>query len=183
MPRASQWRSTPACGTTPSTSSGPTLQTSAGSQSGSFIARSPGKSRLLHLEAPPLLLTSPQWVLISFQWSPPTNQAVLPPAREPACGEEQPRDRNDRARPPLRGWARTQLWGRSWPRYFFFTLVTGPRRSLRLMLSDTKVYEPKIRARLGTRFGRHLLVRKGGWKRCRWSWRRSVRPASGPPWR
>ena len=33
---------------------------------------------------------------------------------------------------------------------FFFTLVTGPRRSLRLKLSDTRDYEPQIRARLGT---------------------------------
>jgi len=33
---------------------------------------------------------------------------------------------------------------------FFFTLVTGPRRSLGLKLSDTRVYEPQIRARLGT---------------------------------
>jgi len=34
----------------------------------------------------------------------------------------------------------------------FFTLVTGPttRRSLSLKLSDTRVYEPQIRARLGT---------------------------------
>ena len=31
----------------------------------------------------------------------------------------------------------------------FCTLVTGPRRSLRLELSDTIVYEPQIRARLG----------------------------------
>ena len=31
-----------------------------------------------------------------------------------------------------------------------FTLVTGPRRSLNLKLSDTRVYEPQIRARLGT---------------------------------
>ena len=31
----------------------------------------------------------------------------------------------------------------------FFTLVTRPRRSLSLQLSDTKVYEPQIRARLG----------------------------------
>ena len=30
---------------------------------------------------------------------------------------------------------------------FFFTLVSGPRRSLRLDLSDTRVYEPQIRAR------------------------------------
>jgi len=33
---------------------------------------------------------------------------------------------------------------------FFFTLDTGPRRSLRLKLSDTRVYAPQIRARLGT---------------------------------
>jgi len=30
--------------------------------------------------------------------------------------------------------------------FFFFTLVTGPRRSLRLKLSDTRVYEPQKRA-------------------------------------
>jgi len=30
---------------------------------------------------------------------------------------------------------------------FFFTLVTGPRRSLSLNLSDTRVYGPQIRAR------------------------------------
>ena len=35
-------------------------------------------------------------------------------------------------------------------RSFFFTLVTGPRRSLSLKLSDARVYEPQIRARLGT---------------------------------
>ena len=34
--------------------------------------------------------------------------------------------------------------------YFFFTHVTGPRRSLSLKLSDTRVYEPQMRARLGT---------------------------------
>ena len=34
--------------------------------------------------------------------------------------------------------------------FFFFTLVTGPRRSLSLKLSDTRVYEPQIRALLGT---------------------------------
>ena len=32
----------------------------------------------------------------------------------------------------------------------FFTRVTGPRRSLSLKLSDTRVCEPLIRARLGT---------------------------------
>ena len=32
----------------------------------------------------------------------------------------------------------------------FFTLVTGARRSLSLKLSDTSVYEPPIRACLGT---------------------------------
>ena len=30
------------------------------------------------------------------------------------------------------------------PLLFFFTLVTGPRRSLSLELSDTRVYEPQI---------------------------------------
>ena len=34
--------------------------------------------------------------------------------------------------------------------FFFFTLFTGPSRSLSLKLSDTSVYEPQIRARLGT---------------------------------
>ena len=34
--------------------------------------------------------------------------------------------------------------------FFFFTLVTGPKSSLSLKLSDTRVYEPQIRARLGT---------------------------------
>ena len=33
--------------------------------------------------------------------------------------------------------------------FFFFTLVSAPRRVLSLKLSDTKVYEPWIRARLG----------------------------------
>ena len=36
------------------------------------------------------------------------------------------------------------------PFFFFFTLVTGPRRSLSLKLIDTRVYEPQIRAHLGT---------------------------------
>ena len=34
--------------------------------------------------------------------------------------------------------------------FFFFTLVTGPRRFLSLKLSDTSVYEPQIRSRIGT---------------------------------
>ena len=34
--------------------------------------------------------------------------------------------------------------------FLFFSLIAGPRRSLRLKLSDTRVYEPQIRARLGT---------------------------------
>ena len=33
--------------------------------------------------------------------------------------------------------------------FFFFTLVTGPRRSLSFKRSDTRVYAPPIRARLG----------------------------------
>ena len=34
--------------------------------------------------------------------------------------------------------------------FFICTLVTGPKRSLSLKLGDTRVYEPQIRARLGT---------------------------------
>ena len=34
--------------------------------------------------------------------------------------------------------------------FIFSTLVTGPGRSFSLKLSDTRVYEPQIRARLGT---------------------------------
>ena len=34
--------------------------------------------------------------------------------------------------------------------FFCLSLVTGPRRSLSLKLSETRVYEPQIRARLGT---------------------------------
>jgi len=37
--------------------------------------------------------------------------------------------------------------------FVFFTLVSGPRHSLRLKPSDTGVYEPRIRARLGTTEG------------------------------
>ena len=33
--------------------------------------------------------------------------------------------------------------------FFCFTLVTGPRRSLSLKLSETRVYEPQIRASSG----------------------------------
>jgi len=39
---------------------------------------------------------------------------------------------------------------------FFFTLVTGPRRSLSLKLSDTKVYEPQIP--LNPKLGEQLLA-------------------------
>ena len=48
--------------------------------------------------------------------------------------------RRRRARPP----------GTSLLFFFFITRVTGPRRSLSLKLSDTRVYEPELRARLGT---------------------------------
>ena len=41
---------------------------------------------------------------------------------------------------------------------FSFTLVTGPRRSLSLKLSDTRVYVPQIRARLGPTGRRDLLA-------------------------
>ena len=48
--------------------------------------------------------------------------------------------------------------------FFFFTLVTGPRRSLSLKLSDTRVYEPQIRARLGTtaHFCEVIVLTTGG---------------------
>jgi len=37
--------------------------------------------------------------------------------------------------------------------FFFCTLVTGPRRSLSLKLSNTRVYEPQIRARFSVQDG------------------------------
>ena len=71
--------------------------------------------------------------------------------------------------------------------FFSFTLVTGPRRSLSLKLSDTRVYEPQIRARLGTtahfcevvsnmiRSPRHsTLHRKTPWMQC---WGKAQGPA------
>ena len=48
----------------------------------------------------------------------------------------------------LRAARQTRYLRRVHPFFFFFTLVTGPRRSLSLKLSDTRVYEPQIRARL-----------------------------------
>jgi len=50
--------------------------------------------------------------------------------------------------------------------FFFssFTLITGPTRSLGLRLSDTRVYEPQIRARLGTTAHFcEVVVLKFGW--------------------
>ena len=53
--------------------------------------------------------------------------------------------------------------------FFLFTLVTGPRRSLSLKLSDTRVYEPQTRARLGTT----AYFCKRMWSaRARRAWRR-----------
>ena len=55
-------------------------------------------------------------------------------------------------RSSLRSSSSSSSTSRSLPLSFFcFTLVTGPRRSLSLNLSDTGVYEPQMRARLGTR--------------------------------
>ena len=59
--------------------------------------------------------------------------------------------------------------------FFFFTLVTGPRRALSLKLSDTRVYEPEIRTRLGRTCGRW----GASWARC--SSARPSSPASTPP--
>jgi len=44
------------------------------------------------------------------------------------------------------GGSHHRLIYRSATLFFFFTLVTGPRRSLSLKLCDTRVYEPYIRA-------------------------------------
>jgi len=49
--------------------------------------------------------------------------------------------------------------------FFFFTLVTGPRRSLCLKLSDTRVYEPQIRARSRAAFARRAVSFGRGWDR------------------
>ena len=46
----------------------------------------------------------------------------------------------------LRATRHLTWWGRA-------SLVAGPRRFLSLKLSDTRVYEPQIRARLGTLVG------------------------------
>jgi len=45
---------------------------------------------------------------------------------------------------PLMRCARSSLGGAR-QCFFFFTLVTGPRRSLSLKLRDTRVYQPQIR--------------------------------------
>ena len=37
-------------------------------------------------------------------------------------------------------------------RFFFFTLVTGPGRSLSLTLSDTRVYEPQIQESMSLKY-------------------------------
>ena len=47
------------------------------------------------------------------------------------------------------------------------TLLTGPRRSLRLKLSDTRVYVPQMRARLGTTGGISPTSRAAGGTRAR----------------
>ena len=54
---------------------------------------------------------------------------------------------------------------------FFLTLVTGPRRSFSLMLSDTSVYEPEIRALLVPGVGGQGLAADGGGRG-----RRALRP-------
>ena len=42
---------------------------------------------------------------------------------------------------------------------FFFTLVTGPRRSLSLKLSDTRVYGPQIPYPLSSEYGTYKTVK------------------------
>jgi len=50
--------------------------------------------------------------------------------------------------------------------FFFFTLVTGPRRSVSIKLNDTRVYEPQIRAR---------------WQGRKYAGRCATRSSSHPP--
>ena len=60
-----------------------------------------------------------------------------------------------------RGWELRGTCGNFF--FFFFTLVTGLRRSLNIMLSDTRIYEPQIRARfVTTRVATHSYVGGGG---------------------
>jgi len=73
-------------------------------------------------------------------------------AHSPTVGSQEGAVSYERGTPVPRGF-----WGSENIRrppsgrcFFFFTLVTGPRRSLSLKLSDERVYEPQIRARLGT---------------------------------
>jgi len=67
--------------------------------------------------------------------------------------------------------------------FFFFTLVTGPRRSLSLKLSDTRVYEPQIRARLGntTHFCEVVVLKLRAVPN--WYSSRFKKSLSGPSWR
>jgi len=53
------------------------------------------------------------------------------------------REREGERRLGRRGGLRTG-WASTLNFFFFFTLVAGPKRSLRLKLSDTKVYEPQM---------------------------------------
>ena len=70
--------------------------------------------------------------------------------------------------------------------FFFFTPVTGPRRSLSLKLSDTKVYDPQIRAQ--NRSARASCPPARGaaaaWRRCKtpewWAWLGQPLPSHDP---
>jgi len=61
------------------------------------------------------------------------------------AGRTRRRSTKRRTRSPKKSRAKWTL-SRSPTFFFFFTLVTGPRRSLSLKLSDTRVYEPQLRA-------------------------------------
>jgi len=72
------------------------------------------------------------------------NPETGPEPRNPESGTRNPKPGTRSPEPEIRS-------PKSGTRHtFFFTLVTGPRRSLSPKLSDTRVYEPQIRARLGT---------------------------------
>ena len=82
---------------------------------------------------------NPAWLSdASLAWLPGWRHSVTPRRQQP-----EPRLAPCRRRTGGAGGQRGSF-------FFFFTLVTGPRRSLSLKLGDTRVYEPQIRARLGT---------------------------------
>ena len=96
--------------------------------------------------SPTLSLTLPLTRALSLSLRGGSREGVFPgPAVGAAVRGERPADPSCHAPRPRHHPARVLLLF-----FFFLTLVTDPRRSLSLKLSDTRVYEPQTRARLGT---------------------------------